>query len=92
MDGKYNEVELLFIRYVLDRHGEYPADLLQDEVIRKRLRISDELLERMNYRVSEAINFQFTTKFITCIIFQFTMNPALRMSLCYGLVFFHSDL
>jgi len=52
MDGKYNEVELLFIREVLDRHDEYLTDLLQDEVIRKRLRISDDLLERMNYRVT----------------------------------------
>nr|NQU91804.1 hypothetical protein [Bacteroidota bacterium] len=47
MDGKYNELELLFIREVLDQHGEYLTDLLQDEVIRKRLRISDELLESL---------------------------------------------
>jgi len=51
MDGKYNELELLFIREVLDQHGEYLADLLQDEIIRKRLRISDELLESISYRV-----------------------------------------
>ena len=42
----------MFIREVLDQHGEYLYDLLEDEVIRKRLRISDELLESLSYRVS----------------------------------------
>ena len=37
---------------MLDQHGEYLYDLLEDEVIRKRLRISDELLESLSYRVS----------------------------------------
>ena len=52
MDGKYNEVELLFIREVLDQHGEYLVDLLQDDIMRKRLRISDELMESLDYRVT----------------------------------------
>ena len=53
MDGKYNEVELLFIQEVLDQHGEYLADLLTDDVEKKRLRKKDELLSSIHYKVTK---------------------------------------
>lgn len=46
-----NDVEDLFVREVLDTHGEYILDLLQDSIEEKGLRISDELLESLDYKV-----------------------------------------
>lgn len=52
MDGKFNEAELLFVREVLDQHGEYVCDLLRDDVESKRLRDTDDLLNSIDYKVS----------------------------------------
>ena len=46
-----NEIEDLFVREVLDTHGEYIVDLLQDSIEEKKLRITDELLESLDYKV-----------------------------------------
>lgn len=50
---QYNEIEDLFIREVLDTHGEYIVDLLQDSIEQKGLRITDELLDSLNYKVEK---------------------------------------
>ena len=52
MEGKYNEVELLFIQEELDQHGEFVTDLLRDEIERKRLRDTDKLLDSIDYKVT----------------------------------------
>ena len=52
MDGKFNEVELLFIDEVLDRHGEYVMDLFAEDIMSKKLRRTDALLDSLNYKVS----------------------------------------
>lgn len=52
MDGKFNEVELLFVEEVLDQHGEYVADLFAEDIISKKLRRTDDLLESIDYKVT----------------------------------------
>lgn len=46
-----NEVEDLFVREVLDTHGEYVVDLLQDSITSLNLRLTDELIDSLNYKV-----------------------------------------
>lgn len=46
-----NDIEDLFVREVLDTHGEYIVDLLQESIEEKKLRITDELLESLDYKV-----------------------------------------
>lgn len=53
MDGKYNEIELLFVREVLDRHGEYLTDLFVEEIEKKRLKDSGDLLGSVDYKVTK---------------------------------------
>lgn len=51
-DSKYNEVEQLFIREILDQHGEYLADLLTESIDEKNLIIEGELIDSIRYKVS----------------------------------------
>ena len=46
-----DEVEDLFVREVLDTHGEYMADLLTDAIEEKDLRVTDDLIESIDYGV-----------------------------------------
>ncbi len=52
MEGKFNDLELLFIKEVLDQHGEYLIDLLQEDIENKKIRDSDALLQSLHYRVT----------------------------------------
>lgn len=52
MDGKYSDIELLFIREVLDQHGEFVVDKLQDEIEKLKLRDSDDLLNSLDYKTT----------------------------------------
>lgn len=54
--AELNEIEDLFVREVLDTHGEYLIDLLQNSIEEKGLRITDELLESLNYKVEKRGN------------------------------------
>lgn len=45
------EVEALFVQEVLDQHGEYIIDLMQADIESKKLRITDELLDSLDYKV-----------------------------------------
>lgn len=49
--AKLNDIEDLFVREILDTHGEYIVDLLQESIEEKKLRITDELLESLDYKV-----------------------------------------
>jgi len=51
-----NDIEDLFVREVLDTHGEYIVDLLQESIESKKLRLTDELLESLNYKVRKSSN------------------------------------
>ena len=51
MFGKFSEEELLWIRDVLDQHGEYLADLLHDAIDSKRLKKTTDLEGSIDYRV-----------------------------------------
>lgn len=53
MDGKYNDVELLFINEVLDQHGEYLQDAFEEEIEKKRLKDTGELLGSFSYKVTK---------------------------------------
>ena len=53
MDGKYDEVELLFIERTLELHGEMVCDLLREQIQAKDLRISDELLDSIDFTVKK---------------------------------------
>ena len=46
-----NDIEDLFVREVLDTHGEYIVDLLQDSIEEKKLHINFDLLDSLNYKV-----------------------------------------
>lgn len=52
MEGKFNDLELLFIREVLDQHGEYLSDLFTEDIEKKKLRDTGALLESISYDVS----------------------------------------
>ena len=51
-----NDIEDLFVREVLDTHGEYIVDLLQESIESKKLRLTDELLESLDYKVRKSSN------------------------------------
>lgn len=51
-----NDIEDLFVREILDTHGEYIVDLLQESIESKKLRLTDELLESLNYKVRKSSN------------------------------------
>ena len=53
MEGKYNKLELLFIEEILDRHGEYVVDLFAHDIVKKKLRRSEDLLDSLNYKVTK---------------------------------------
>lgn len=46
-----SDVERLFVQEVLDTHGEYVVDLLADSITEKGLRITDELIDSLDYKV-----------------------------------------
>lgn len=52
MDGKFNDEELLFVKEVLYQHGDFLQDLLQEDIERKSLRVTDDLLESISYKVT----------------------------------------
>lgn len=51
-----NDIEDLFVREILDTHGEYIVDLLQDSIEERNIRITDELIESLNYKVEKQNN------------------------------------
>ena len=51
--SQLNDTEDLFVREILDTHGEYIVDLLQDSIEQKNLRITDDLLDSLNYKVEK---------------------------------------
>lgn len=59
MDGRFSELELLFIAETLDQHGEYLTDLLIEAIEEKSL-ISEEdkehLIDSISYRTKDGIN------------------------------------
>lgn len=66
MEGRFSELELIFIAEVLDQHGEYLTDILVDAIESKKL-ISQEDKEHL----IDSISYD-TTKF--------GINPALVMN------------
>ncbi len=52
MEGKYNDNELLFIQEVLDQHGEYLGDLFRSEIEKKKLKVTGDLLNSIEYKVT----------------------------------------
>ena len=50
MDGNYTDIELLFIREVLDQHGKFLTNLLKEQIKRRRLKDSGQLLESLAYK------------------------------------------
>lgn len=52
MAGKFNEIELTWIKDMLDVHGEYMVDLCIAAIESKRLRLSGELADSVNYQTS----------------------------------------
>ena len=53
MDGKYNEIELLFIERTLELHGERVCDLLREQISNKDLIKSEDLLNSIDFSVSK---------------------------------------
>lgn len=49
---KYNAIELTWIKDVLDQHGEYLVDLIQETIREKNLIKSGELQESISYKTS----------------------------------------
>ena len=53
MDGKYSELELLFIERNLELHGEWVCDLLREQIEQKHLIKSEDLLDSIKFEVSK---------------------------------------
>ena len=53
MDGKFNEIELLFIERNLELHGEHLCDLLREQIENKELIKSQDLLDSIDFSVSK---------------------------------------
>ena len=53
MDGKYDEIQLLFIERALELHGERLCDALHDQISRKKLIKSSDLLGSIKFSVSK---------------------------------------
>jgi len=53
MDGKYDEIELLFIERNLELHGEFVCDLLREQISGKNLIKSEDLLNSIDFSVSK---------------------------------------
>ena len=53
MDGKFDEVQLLFIERSLELHGEMITDLLREQIQQKHLIKSEDLLESIDFQVSK---------------------------------------
>lgn len=45
------DIEYLFQEEVLDQHGEYMMDLFLDTIEEKNIRVSEDLLESLDYRI-----------------------------------------
>lgn len=45
------DIELLFQEEVLDQHGEYLMDLFIETIEEKNIRVTDDLLESLTYRI-----------------------------------------
>jgi hypothetical protein len=67
MAGPFNDIELLFVKEVLDQWGDDDLiDSLHDSIVEKKLRLTDELLESLQSRVTmEGKNPKLTVKFMT---------------------------
>lgn len=49
---QFDEVEILFIREVLDQYGDDLVDQLYDTIVEKKLRVSDQLLDSLSQTVT----------------------------------------
>ena len=53
MDGKFDEVQLLFIERSLKLHGEMITDLLRGQIEQKHLIKNEDLLDSIDFQVSK---------------------------------------
>ena len=53
MDGKFDEVQLLFIERSLELHGEMITDLLRGQIEQKHLIKNEDLLDSIDFQVSK---------------------------------------
>jgi len=84
MDGKFDEVELLFIERTLELHGEMLSDLLRSQIEQKHLIKSEDLLNSIDFQVSKyginpvlLINFFAYGRFIEIDYFKRSQNSKL---------------
>ena len=64
--GKFNDIELLWIREVLDQHGEYIVDLLQEAIENKNLIKEGDLQESLDYKTDyKATNPKLSISFLS---------------------------
>jgi|GEM_PF-971002 hypothetical protein len=50
------DIEFLFQEEVLDQHGEYLLDLFVESIEQKNIKVSEDLLESLNYKVTRTGN------------------------------------
>ena len=53
---EWDEIESLFVQEMMDQHGEYIMDLLYDDIVSKKLRVTDDLIDSLNYKVNKVSN------------------------------------
>ena len=95
MDGKFDEVELLFIERTLELHGEMLSDLLRDQIEQKHLIKSEDLLNSIDFQVSKygidpvlLINFFAYGRFIEIDYFKRSQNSKLLATRKVNLLLF----
>jgi hypothetical protein len=52
MEGRYNDLEILYIKEILDDHGDYIADLLSEAIEEKDLIKQGDLIDSISAKVS----------------------------------------
>lgn len=56
MKGKYSDEEILFIKEILDQHGEYLTDILVDDLKKKKLKYKGKLLSQFEDSIPYSVN------------------------------------
>lgn len=51
-----SDVESLFVNEILDQHGEYVIQLLTSSIIKNKIRVTDELLSSLAYKIDTIDN------------------------------------
>lgn len=53
---QFDDIQMMFVKEVLDQHGEYLVNILQEAIVENKLRFTDALLDSLDYKVAMSGN------------------------------------